>query len=83
MTISDQGGPMTSGRLIDKGWSRLSGQPVYVFQCVDCQANYTALHTWAANGEWIRGPLTVNGYATHLCPWCRPDSAPWKYGRGR
>jgi hypothetical protein len=44
------------------------------WECVDCKT------------EFIRNPNAdkpnCNGVKIDLCPWCRPDSKPWKNGRG-
>lgn len=40
--------------------------------CVDCRTYYAL----------IKGKIMCNGEVIELCPWCRPDSAPGKNGRG-
>ena len=44
----------------------------YNWQCVDCGTLYPVLI----------GRIRCNGTTIYLCPWCRPDSRPWRYGRG-
>lgn len=51
---------------------------VNIWQCGGCRTDYTQLTSLLDGPE----PLTVNGYVTELCPWCRSDSAPWAFGRG-
>lgn len=63
-----------TGRLKSKGWGKLSGQRVEVFECEDCTTRFTR--------EPSRS-MTCNGHVIDLCPWCRPDSKPWTKGRGK
>lgn len=63
-----------TGRLERKGYGKVSWVWYEILECVDCKTQYTRLPG---------SLLTVNGHTTGRCPWCRPDSAPWKYGRGR
>ena len=42
------------------------------YRCIDCQTEYPVM----------RGFISCNGCNIGLCPWCRPDSEPWKHGRG-
>ena len=30
----------------------------------------------------LDGKIRCNGTIIQLCPWCRPDTRPWQYGRG-
>ena len=41
-------------------------------ECVDCKTSY----------PFMDGVYSCNGVAVTVCPWCRPDSEPWKNGRG-
>ena len=43
--------------------------------CVDCGTSYPM-----AYGKYGGSPM-CNGYVITLCPWCRPDSEPYKHGR--
>ena len=43
------------------------------YECVDCHTAYPRVSG---------GSTTCNGKIISLCPWCRPDSEPWKNGRG-
>lgn len=43
------------------------------FECVDCGSRYRK----ASDGH-----IKCNDANITLCPWCRPDSKPFKYGRG-
>lgn len=57
--------------------ARMGVHCVNVWQCGGCRSDYVQIAYWDGSE-----PLTINGYATELCPWCRADSAPWKFGRG-
>lgn len=57
--------------------ARMGYLPVNVWQCGGCGTDYVQLVTWEGSE-----PLTINGYVTELCPWCRSDSAPGAFGRG-
>ncbi len=62
------------GRLMEMAPGYIGVAPVSVKKCQDCGTVFTA----------HRGrPFTINGVMNDgLCPWCRPDSAPFKNGRG-
>lgn len=63
-----------TGRLILVGKKPLGFQMYEWWGCVDCAADYP---------RPPGGAVTCNGRVITLCPWCRPDSEPWKNGRGR
>jgi len=42
------------------------------FECNNCKTVYPE----------IEGQIKCNGEAITKCPWCRPDSRPWLFGRG-
>ena len=57
-----------SGRKNLGAWSRFEW-----YRCIDCGTEYPR----------ESGSSTMcNGKVISVCPWCRPDSAPWKDGRG-
>jgi len=58
-----------------KYWSKTTtGKLVETqYQCVDCG---TMFHVTG------HGRIVCNGIVIARCPWCRPDSKPWEYGRG-
>ena len=65
--------------LIDEGLKNygydalLQGSPLIRFWiCIECQTIYPVLN----------GRVMCNGHKITKCPWCRPDSKAWKYGRG-
>jgi len=43
------------------------------FVCIDCGTMYRK--------DEVHG-IQCNGASITKCPWCRPDSKPWKNGRG-
>lgn len=43
------------------------------FTCKDCDTDYPE----------IDNSIKCNGAVIKLCPWCREDSKPWTYGRGK
>lgn len=64
-----------TGRLEEIGCIKMGGpggQRLDWVQCVDCKTDFPIL----------KGRPSCNGHAIEKCPWCRPDSAPWKDGRG-
>lgn len=44
------------------------------WECIDCKTEFF--------GYINRDNPDCNGVEIDLCPWCRPDSKPWKNGRG-
>jgi hypothetical protein len=51
------------------------------FECVDCKTTFSEerknnIHLYGT------GKALCNGHVITLCPWCMPDSKPWKDGRG-
>ena len=70
---------MTAGTIQKTGKLRFSRRaPLGIDQfdwyvCVDCGTEYPQADS---------GSTMCNGHIIDLCPWCRPDSAPWKHGRG-
>lgn len=50
----------------------VKGEPEHYFMCKECKTVF----------PMIDGEIKCNGYITDQCPWCRPDSKPWTYGRG-
>lgn len=46
------------------------------YECVDCGTSFPINE----NGE--PNTLLCNDFVITLCPWCRPDSKPYHYGRG-
>ncbi len=64
----------TKGRLYQSAPEYMGGVRVDVRRCDDCGTTFTAN---------LGRPFTINGVMNDgLCPWCRPDSEPWKNGRG-
>lgn len=64
-----------TGRLVSDGRAPLGAFMEYEwFRCVDCGAGFP---------REDYGSTKCNGIVINLCPWCRPDSEPWKNGRGR
>lgn len=63
------------GSLVNVGVAKLGHFESYeYFRCVECSTDYPrVIGTWRAS---------CNGHDIVLCPWCREDSAPGKYGRG-
>ena len=51
------------------------------YGCVDCDTLYPVLVDYDEDWNETR-EIKCNGHAITLCPWCRPDSEPWKNGRG-
>ena len=47
--------------------------------CVDCDTDYPEQIGFFAERT---GKATCNEHEIDKCPWCRPDSKPWMYGRG-
>ena len=64
-----------TGKLQYVGQGRLGAVMYYWSECVDCKTTYPS-------SDEAMSP-SCNGHRISLCPFCRPDSAPWKYGRGR
>jgi uncharacterized protein CbrC (UPF0167 family) len=63
-----------TGRLVSVGVKPLGlGQRFEYFRCVDCGTEYPRTDF---------GQIMCNGVGVALCPWCRPDSEPFKNGRG-
>lgn len=51
------------------------------YECVDCGTRYPVLVEY--DEEWnTTQTIKCNGHPITLCPWCRPDSEPWKNSRG-
>lgn len=65
--MSNKGGREMTGKLIDALIA--TGHK----QCIDCNT------VFLVNGK---GKTMCNNKKIVLCPWCRPDSIPWKNGRG-
>jgi len=64
-----------TGRLVSVGVKRLGAfRRFEYFACVDCGTEYPR--------EDFR-PITCNGAPIGRCPWCCPDSEPFKNGRGK
>lgn len=62
-----------TGKLRDIGVHRLGIANSYRYsECIDCGSQY----------PHVRFGASCNGHDITLCPWCRPDSAPWTAGRG-
>lgn len=51
----------------------------WVYKCEDCKTSYPE---FIPGKELDEGLAWCNGHQITLCPWCRPDSQPWKWGRG-
>jgi hypothetical protein len=67
---NDQTTPAKTGALRYIGEFNLGVFARYrYYACVDCGSEYP--------------DAQCNGRMLTLCPWCRPDSEPWKNGRGR
>ena len=45
--------------------------------CINCNTSYVP-----ENRDDFFGVARCNKHSIDLCPWCRIDSTPWKYGRG-
>jgi hypothetical protein len=67
-----------SGKLRFSGIRPYGREPVSFSTCVDCGTEFPHMPTHAGEDA-----PRCNGVFIELCPWCRPDSAPWKHGRGR
>lgn len=64
---------MKTGELIDAGRAKLGGYFEYRWwKCSRCGTQYPE----------ILGEIRCNSHTIEKCPWCKPDSAPWKDGRG-
>ena len=63
-----------TGRLIEAGLKKCGGLAGHYCQCVDCLTFYPHM---SSNSK-----AKCNGVEIDLCPWCRPDSEPFKHGRG-
>lgn len=50
--------------------------------CVDCKTQYPVSEYYDRIDDEIKSGIKCNGHIITLCPWCRPDSEPWKHGRG-
>jgi len=55
--------------------------------CVDCKTVYHINTESSSDGTPLIpdgriGKALCNGHVIMFCPWCRPDSKPWKDGRG-
>ncbi len=61
-----------TGHLTMLGPGKLGDTTYNYFRCDDCGGDYPV----------IDGRIKCNGHAITLCPWCRPDSEPFKNGRG-
>lgn len=59
-------------RLQYTGTAKLGMTTYEWMRCYECGASYPV----------IDGQAKCNGAAITKCPYCRPDSEPWKYGRG-
>lgn len=65
---------MTTGRLVFQHTKPLGLWETFEwYVCVDCGTDYPRERG---------GAISCNGKVIYLCPWCRPDSKPWKNGRG-
>ena len=63
----------TTGTLRYVFTKRLGDSPRFDwYECDDCE---TLFRTEG-------GQMRCNGHVISVCPWCRPDSEPWKNGRG-
>ena len=62
---------------------RLSGVKVVTnfYMCKDCKTMFPTFCRSTGKEIYFVKP-NVNGWKIDLCPWCRPDSKPWKNGRG-
>lgn len=78
-----------TGRLESAGIQRNGMHTAIMYsKCVDCGT----LYPHAKQGPCVIHPLVdgitetqsavCNGVEISLCPWCRPDSQPWKNDRG-
>lgn len=64
---------MTTTGTLEYGGTGKSGIVEYDYmRCVDCGEEYPI----------VRGAAMCNGHTINKCPYCRPDSVPWKFGRG-
>lgn len=52
------------------GW----GERYAFYECAECKTLY--------RGADRHGMAHCNGVVIAACPWCRPDSTPWRWGRG-
>lgn len=57
---------------------KLKYSPGDVYTCVDCDTEYPIKF----DRKTLDDTAFCNGHSITLCPWCRPDSKPWKHGRG-
>lgn len=53
------------------------------YVCVDCDTAYPILKRFDNTLKEDREGISCNGHFISLCPWCRPDTQPWKNGRGK
>lgn len=44
-----------------------------MYECEECVTRFPE----------INGNIMCNGHKITKCPWCRKDSKPWHYGRGK
>lgn len=61
-----------TGTLVYDGYHPLGLDSHHFSKCVDCDGIYPHLD----------GVIKCNGATITLCPYCRPDSEPFKNGRG-
>lgn len=59
----------------------------FQYTCKDCKTPYPVNTERSIAGIALIpnariGEALCNGRGIDLCPWCRPDSRPWKHGRG-
>lgn len=64
---------LKTGELVHDGQHKLGLDAYDYWRCIDCGTTYPVL-------GW--GKPSCNGHKIDLCPFCRPDSEPWKNGRG-
>ena len=58
---------------------KLEYAPGDIYNCVDCGTTYPIKF----DRNTSKDAAFCNGHSIILCPWCRPDSMPWKHGRGQ
>lgn len=63
-----------TGRLVSIGHHNLGIYFSYEWwRCVDCGTEFPEIDL----------AIRCNGYRISRCPWCKPDSQPWRGGRGK
>lgn len=66
------GEKVKTGRLVAEGQGRTGAIVLQYYKCVDCQTSFPE----------IDGEIRCNRAPIVVCPYCEPDSKPFKNGRG-